>query len=91
MTAKERLIHLIDDMSEPEAEHLLENWEHDLQKGSKSDIDAELQPTDTTSLFARLRASAESIPEEELQRLPTDLAENHDHYLYGTPKRNPVA
>ncbi len=20
---------------------------------------------------------------------PVDLAENHDHYLYGTPKRNP--
>lgn len=22
-----------------------------------------------------------------LDDLPTDLAENHDHYLYGTPKR----
>jgi predicted XRE-type DNA-binding protein len=27
------------------------------------------------------------IPAEELERLPTDLAANHDHYLYGTPKR----
>ncbi len=27
------------------------------------------------------------IPEEELQKLPTDGAEQHDHYIYGTPKR----
>jgi hypothetical protein len=26
------------------------------------------------------------IPESELQKLPTDTAENHDHYIYGTPK-----
>ena len=28
-----------------------------------------------------------SIPEEEWARLPTDGAEQHDHYIYGTPKR----
>jgi Arc/MetJ-type ribon-helix-helix transcriptional regulator len=27
------------------------------------------------------------IPDEEFDRLPTDLAEQHDHYIYGTPKR----
>jgi hypothetical protein len=27
------------------------------------------------------------VPEEDLATLPTDLAEQHDHYLYGTPKR----
>src|SRR5438094_8343161 len=27
------------------------------------------------------------VPDEELQRLPTDLAENLDHYLYGAPKK----
>ena len=27
------------------------------------------------------------IPDEEWDKLPTDLAEQHDHYLYGTPKR----
>jgi hypothetical protein len=27
------------------------------------------------------------IPQEELDKLPTDLAHNHDHYLYGTPKK----
>jgi Arc/MetJ-type ribon-helix-helix transcriptional regulator len=29
------------------------------------------------------------VPEEEWDKLPTDLAEQHDHYIYGTPKRPP--
>jgi hypothetical protein len=29
----------------------------------------------------------EDLPEEVLAKLPTDGAEQHDHYLYGTPKR----
>jgi predicted RNase H-like HicB family nuclease len=27
------------------------------------------------------------IPEDVLDKLPTDGAEQHDHYIYGTPKR----
>ena len=30
---------------------------------------------------------AENIPDEVLNQLPTDGAAQHDHYLYGTPKR----
>ncbi len=39
------------------------------------------------SIEAKLRALGLSIPEEELSKIPTDLASEHDHYLYGTPKR----
>jgi Arc/MetJ-type ribon-helix-helix transcriptional regulator len=28
-----------------------------------------------------------SIPPEVWDALPTDLSEQHDHYIYGTPKR----
>lgn len=28
-----------------------------------------------------------AIPDEELDRLPPDGATQHDHYIYGTPKR----
>jgi len=28
------------------------------------------------------------IPSEELDKVPTDLAANHDHYLYGAKKRS---
>ena len=30
---------------------------------------------------------ANSIPEEEWAKLPVDGAEQHDHYIHGTPKR----
>jgi hypothetical protein len=28
------------------------------------------------------------VPLEEWEKLPTDGAEQHDHYLYGSPKRD---
>ena len=28
------------------------------------------------------------VPLEEWERLPVDGAEEHDHYLYGSPKKN---
>ena len=30
---------------------------------------------------------AHGIPEEELEKIPHDGSVNHDHYLYGVPKR----
>lgn len=30
------------------------------------------------------------IPDEELDKLPVDGAEQHDHYIYGVPKRRPT-
>jgi hypothetical protein len=30
-----------------------------------------------------------SVPAEEWAKLPADGAEQHDHYIYGTPKRPP--
>jgi Arc/MetJ-type ribon-helix-helix transcriptional regulator len=30
-----------------------------------------------------------SIPAEEWAKLPADGAEQHDHYIYGSPKRRP--
>ena len=41
------------------------------------------QPT----LAERIVASACALPQETPDRLPTDGATQHDHYIYGTPKR----
>ena len=46
---------------------------------------ATLQPSSTTPL-ARLAAIAAEHPENT--ELPRDLAAQHDHYLYGMPKRS---
>ena len=35
-----------------------------------------------------LEGMERDIPAEEWDKLPTDGAENHDHYLYGAPKKN---
>jgi hypothetical protein len=29
-----------------------------------------------------------SLPDEVFERLPTDGSSEHDHYLYGSPRRN---
>jgi hypothetical protein len=45
------------------------------------------QPAGGLSLSERLAALAEQIPEEDRAGLPEDGADQHDHYIYGTPKR----
>ena len=39
------------------------------------------------SLAERIAACARALPAEVLDRLPPDGASQHDHYIYGTPKR----
>ena len=39
------------------------------------------------SLGQRIAARARALPRETLDRLPADGASQHDHYIYGTPKR----
>jgi len=38
-------------------------------------------------IWERIAALAADAPPEEVEKLPTDGASQHDHYLYGTPKR----
>jgi prevent-host-death family protein len=39
------------------------------------------------ALLTMLETIWQNVPEEEWEKLPTDLAEQHDHYVYGLPKR----
>ena len=38
-------------------------------------------------LWQVVSEAAESLPADVVKRLPADGAEEHDHYIYGTPKR----
>jgi hypothetical protein len=40
------------------------------------------------SLAERIVARARAVPAGGLDRLPDDLAAEHDHYLYGSPKQS---
>src|SRR5262249_51604085 len=44
-------------------------------------------PKPSKPFWQKVLEASERIPEEELQRVPTDLAAQVDHYIYGTPKR----
>jgi predicted DNA-binding antitoxin AbrB/MazE fold protein len=39
------------------------------------------------SLAAQIAGRASALPQETLDRLPADGASQHDHHIYGTPKR----
>ena len=39
------------------------------------------------TLLEIVKEIEETIPDEVLAKLPVDGAENHDHYLYGAPKK----
>ena len=45
------------------------------------------RPAQKPPVWDVLAERAAAIPESELAKLPPDLAENLDHYLYGTPTR----
>lgn len=48
-----------------------------------------LTPEVRRPLAARIREIWANIPQEVLAKLPADGASQHDHYIYGVPKREP--
>jgi Arc/MetJ-type ribon-helix-helix transcriptional regulator len=41
-------------------------------------------------IWEEIQELTAGIPDEVWDKLPTDLSEQHDHYIYGTPKRPPA-
>lgn len=39
------------------------------------------------SIWDKIHAHSAEIPDEEWERMPVDGSEQHDHYLYGMPKK----
>ena len=50
-------------------------------------LDKREKPSDYRPIEEEIREIFKDVPAEEWAKLPTDLAKNHDHYLYGTPKK----
>jgi hypothetical protein len=46
------------------------------------------QPRESRPIWEIIQELSSQIPIEEWAELPADGAEQHDHYLYGSPKRN---
>lgn len=56
------------------------------QQENVLDYVEKLEPPKLT-LWDAIKERVSSIPDDVLEKLPTDGAENHDHYIYGTPKK----
>jgi hypothetical protein len=54
---------------------------------SVSEIGMGAEAAGAPSLLEALLAVSREVPESEFDRLPSDLSENLDHYLYGSPKK----
>ena len=44
-------------------------------------------PQESKPFWEEVLELTADVPADEWDKLPKDLAEQHDHYLYGTPKR----
>jgi hypothetical protein len=49
---------------------------------------SEPQSRETRPIWEIIVELSSQVPLEEWAKLPADGAEQHDHYLYGSPKRN---
>lgn len=45
------------------------------------------KPENSRPIWEIAKEISESIPLEEWEKLPSDGSINHDHYLYGAPKK----
>ncbi len=62
---------------------LPEDKQRQILKQAEELAKGETKPT----IWERIRAHSENIPNEEWEKMPTDASENLDHYLYGAPKK----
>ncbi|MGB9182018.1 MAG: hypothetical protein WCB68_22505 [Pyrinomonadaceae bacterium] len=45
------------------------------------------QMSASKTIWEKLEEITKEVPDEMWEQLPTDGAEQHDHYLYGVPKK----
>ena len=57
-------------------------------EGPRDEAKAVASPSNIWDAIEQLRNNAAPEVKEALNRLPRDLAEGHDHYAYGTPKKH---
>ena len=54
----------------------------------KDETESDMPPQEPRKpIWQQFAEAFKDVPEEELARLPVDGATQHDHYIYGTPKR----
>jgi Arc/MetJ-type ribon-helix-helix transcriptional regulator len=69
------------------ASMLIERLKHE-QAAPHCAVNSE-EPNDSTEkpIWQEILDMTADVPDDEWDKLPTDLSEQHDHYLYGTPRQ----
>ena len=87
-----RLLSSVTALSPDEMRQLRDKLDHEIAEADASHATAIPMPVATSRkpIWEEFEEIAASIPDEEWAKLPVDGAEQHDHYIYGTPKRPPL-
>ena len=83
MTVKEELRRKVEELPEDEARRLLHYLQDQKTAEGNGQSDSASKPV---SIGDILEEMGKDVPAEEWDRLPADLTDHLDHYLYGTPK-----
>ena len=75
----DRILTLLQQLAPEQQQYVLDFVEFLVQKHNSK--------TPKSDLWDILDRAAANIPQEERALMPTDGSYQHDHYLYGTPKR----
>ena len=68
-------------------EHVHPKHVHHPTNGGRKEDTRTQQDQTTKHIWDIAAKMLQDVPKEALDRLPTDGAAQHDHYIYGTPKR----
>jgi Arc/MetJ-type ribon-helix-helix transcriptional regulator len=79
----------IDDAMADAASLLVQRLEQEQTQATTPAVSQERAAQASKPIWEEILELTADIPDEEWDKLPTDLAEQHDHYIYGIPKRSP--
>jgi Arc/MetJ-type ribon-helix-helix transcriptional regulator len=82
-----RFASLDDAMAEAARLLLREIEEKDVAVSRKPAADQGFHAQTSKPIWEEILELTADVPDAEWERLPPDLAEQHDHHIYGTPKR----
>jgi hypothetical protein len=87
-----QLLNSLDALSPEQRQRLFRELESKMAAPSSPDATAAAESTIPARkpVWERILERTADISDKEWDKLPTDLAEQHDHYLYGTKKRSPA-
>jgi Arc/MetJ-type ribon-helix-helix transcriptional regulator len=75
----------LDDAMCEAASLLIERLKQEKAQAKQPEVEPAHKP-----IWEKILERSAAIPDEEWDKLPVDGAEQHDHYIYHTPKRPPA-